>query len=75
MDRPDGGPDDPLHRKPHVRGDGPAMLELGPEWLDVNPTCVGMDRESSLRSHASYSKPHVRGDGPFLASLDNPQTL
>ena len=51
-------------RKPHVCGDGP--LKDMEELVDqiVNPTYVGMDRQSQHISALLNGKPHARGDEP-----------
>ena len=40
---------------------------------EVNPTCVGMDRERRNSQCLRMSKPHVRGDGPILPVSSDPR--
>jgi len=34
-------------------------------WLDVFPTCVGMNRPSETESPIDFRVPHMRGDEPL----------
>ena len=58
------GPDP--ERKPHVCGDGPVDADDPTVGLAVNPTYVGMDRQSQHISALLNGKPHARGDEPSL---------